>query len=175
MSLLRRLPSIVSSTRCYLRSPVLTGVPRYLSTIVLPPDIDFDELNKKLDSNEVKLFDVRLPKERVEGMIPRSQNFKLQSIGPNILLTEEEFAEKCGFSKPPLNEPMVLSCNSGVRARTAQLAMLAVGYKNVRVYVGSYEEWVEKGAPIDYAEPEPEPEPTPEPEPEPAQETKPKK
>nr|XP_053640826.1 uncharacterized protein LOC128694660 isoform X3 [Cherax quadricarinatus] len=78
----------------------------------------------------------------------------VQMLGVKLLLPEEEFASQLGFDKPKLAEPIVVSCLGGIRARTAQLAMMGVGYKNVRVYVGSYEDWLEKGGPVEYPQSE---------------------
>lgn len=57
----------------------------------------------------------------------------MQALGPQILLPDEEFAVQLGFEKPSLDEPIVVSCLAGIRARTAQLALMAVGYNNVRL------------------------------------------
>lgn len=53
-------------------------------------------------------------------------------LGPYFLLNDEEFAAQLGFEKPALEDPIVITCKLGIRARTAQLAMMAVGYTNVR-------------------------------------------
>lgn len=156
MSLLRRLPSIVSSTSRCLRYPVVTTGPRFLSTsIVLPPDIEFSELNKKIETDEITLIDVRSPQELTDdGMIPTSKHIELRYLGPDILISEDEFVEKYGFKKPPLEEPLIITCLLGLRARTAQLAMMAVGYKDVRVYAGSFKDWLKQGGRVVYPEPE---------------------
>lgn len=136
--------------------PLTSRFPRgFSANISLPPDIDYSELQRKLDSDEITLIDVRLPKERSEeGMIPKSKNIVLEALGPIILFPDEKFTKRFGFKKPALDDPIVVSCLGGIRARTAQLAMMGVGYNNVRVYVGSFEDWVAKGGPVVYPEPD---------------------
>lgn len=56
----------------------------------------------------------------------------VKGFGLAILEPDEDFAAKQGFSKPPLDEPVVVSCLLGIRARTAQLALIGAGYTNVR-------------------------------------------
>ncbi|XP_064115170.1 rhodanese domain-containing protein CG4456-like [Macrobrachium nipponense] len=134
------------------RSFVLKSLVDY---VVFFSDIDYSELQRKLDSDEITLIDVRLPKERSEeGMIPKSKNIVLEALGPIILFPDEKFAKRFGFKKPALDDPIVVSCLGGVRARTAQLALMGVGYNNVRVYVGSFEDWITKGGPVVYPEPD---------------------
>ncbi|XP_063878671.1 rhodanese domain-containing protein CG4456-like [Scylla paramamosain] len=124
------------------------------STISLPPDISFDELKDKMANKEVTVIDVRMPKElREDGMIPESKNLALPWLGPAILQPETDFASQLGFNKPGLDEPIVVSCLAGVRARTAQLALMAAGYANVRVYVGSFEDWIQQGGKVDFLPP----------------------
>ncbi|XP_068228698.1 rhodanese domain-containing protein CG4456-like [Palaemon carinicauda] len=151
--LLRIFPRLSCNSR-YVVPSLSSQFPRCSSTdISLPPDIDFFELQKKLEADEITLIDVRLPKERLEeGMIPKSKNIVLEALGPIIMFPEEKFARRFGFKKPALDDPLVVSCLGGVRGRTAQLAMMGVGYKNVRLYVGSFEDWVEKGGPVVYPE-----------------------
>ncbi|XP_064114674.1 rhodanese domain-containing protein CG4456-like [Macrobrachium nipponense] len=155
MIIRKTFPRLVFNSRC-LMLPLTSQFPQGFSTnISLPPDIDYSELQRKLDSDEITLIDVRLPKERSEeGMIPKSKNIVLEALGPIILFPDEKFAKRFGFKKPALDDPIVVSCLGGVRARTAQLALMGVGYNNVRVYVGSFEDWITKGGPVVYPEPD---------------------
>nr|XP_045595476.1 rhodanese domain-containing protein CG4456-like [Procambarus clarkii] len=156
MNWLAKIPHALLRSGCRFSIPAHCQTSRYLtSTVTLPPDIEFQELKNKLEEDRVTLIDVRTPSELVtDGKIPKSKNLVLQMLGVKILIPEEDFAKQLGFSKPKLDEPVVVSCLGGIRARTAQLAMMGVGYTNVRVYVGSYEDWIEKGGPVEYPEPE---------------------
>ena len=46
------------------------------------------------------------------------------------------------------SEPVVAYCRSGVRASLAYLSMQQAGY-NVRLYDGSYAEWMDSGQPVE--------------------------
>lgn len=59
-------------------------------------------------------------------------SLSVQPLGPYILLSDEEFLEKTGFEKPKKDDPIVVTCLAGIRARTAQMALMAAGYTNVR-------------------------------------------
>ncbi|XP_042864793.1 rhodanese domain-containing protein CG4456-like [Penaeus japonicus] len=153
MNRLARIPLLIQSQVKCMNKISLQSAYRFSSLPPLPKDIDFTELKEELDKDAVKLIDVRLPKElREAGMIPKSKNIILQMLGVSILLPDEVFADKYGFEKPNVDEPIVVMCLAGIRARTAQLAMMGAGYKNVRVYVGSYEDWLENGGPVVYPE-----------------------
>ncbi|XP_071526698.1 rhodanese domain-containing protein CG4456-like [Panulirus ornatus] len=156
MNWLPQLPRVALRPGHRLCAPFLTSASRYSTvSVTLPPDIDFEELKQKLEDNKVTLIDVRVPRELHKvGRIPKSKNIILQTLGPQILLPDEEFAVQLGFEKPSLDEPIVVSCLAGIRARTAQLAMMAYGYNNVRVYAGSFEDWVQKGGPVEHPEAE---------------------
>ncbi|XP_066954451.1 rhodanese domain-containing protein CG4456-like isoform X3 [Macrobrachium rosenbergii] len=149
MNVLRYFSSL-NSSRYLVKPSSFTSAPRCLSTsFTLLPDIEFEELKQRVERNDITVIDVRTPKELTQiGMIPNSKNIKVQSFGPDILLPDDKFAEKFGFKKPALDEPIAVICLAGIRARTAQLAMMAVGYSNVRVYVGSMEDWLEKKGPV---------------------------
>lgn len=56
----------------------------------------------------------------------------VQGLGLAILQPDEDFVEVRGFNKPALDDPLVVTCMAGVRARTAQLALLGAGYTDVR-------------------------------------------
>ncbi|XP_053640825.1 rhodanese domain-containing protein CG4456 isoform X2 [Cherax quadricarinatus] len=156
MNWLVQVPRAILKPGCHFYAPSLIQASRYFTTnVTLPPDIDFQELKQKVEDNKLLLIDVRTPDELIlNGRIPKSKNLVLQMLGVKLLLPEEEFASQLGFDKPKLAEPIVVSCLGGIRARTAQLAMMGVGYKNVRVYVGSYEDWLEKGGPVEYPQSE---------------------
>ncbi|XP_066954435.1 rhodanese domain-containing protein CG4456-like isoform X2 [Macrobrachium rosenbergii] len=133
----------------YICTKVLVYQLYFAARLFFISDIEFEELKQRVERNDITVIDVRTPKELTQiGMIPNSKNIKVQSFGPDILLPDDKFAEKFGFKKPALDEPIAVICLAGIRARTAQLAMMAVGYSNVRVYVGSMEDWLEKKGPV---------------------------
>ncbi|XP_037801792.1 rhodanese domain-containing protein CG4456-like isoform X1 [Penaeus monodon] len=133
MNRLARIPLMIQGQVRCMNKISLQSSYRFSSLPSLPKDIDFVELKKELDKEGVTLIDVRLPKELYEsGMIPKSKNIVLQALGVGILLPDEDFSDKFGFEKPDVDDPIVVMCLGGIRARTAQLAMIGAGYKNVR-------------------------------------------
>lgn len=56
-------------------------------------------------------------------------------------LSEEDFEEEFGFSKPQMDETLVFTCKAGIRSmHAAQLARMA-GYSNLVNYVGGSMDW----------------------------------
>ncbi|KAK7084828.1 Thiosulfate:glutathione sulfurtransferase [Halocaridina rubra] len=155
MSMFRFLPTVVSATSRYaFKTNVVRAFPKFSTNVSLPPDIEFDELKKKVETQEITLIDVRTSGELANvGMIPTSKHFHVYYVGPDILLPDDEFEKKVGFKKPGLDDPLVITCLLGIRARTAQMALMTAGYKNVRVYKGSFTDWSERGGPIVFPEP----------------------
>ncbi|XP_068228701.1 rhodanese domain-containing protein CG4456-like [Palaemon carinicauda] len=154
MNVIKNFSRIIGS-RHLVKPSFFADAPKCFSTsFTLLPDIEFEELKQRVENDDITVIDVRTPKELAQiGMIPNSKNIKVQSFGPDILLPDNEFAEKFGFKKPALDEPIAVICLAGIRARTAQFAMMAVGYSNVRVYVGSMEDWLEKEGPVVFSQP----------------------
>ncbi|KAK3879961.1 hypothetical protein Pcinc_015523 [Petrolisthes cinctipes] len=141
-------------SQAYLCDPAVPFTSHnYCTSPSFLPDVDFKELTEMLETKSITLLDVRLPLELKEmGMIPQSKNLILQPLGPYILLSDEKFLERTGFEKPRKDDPIVVTCLAGVRARTAQMALMAAGYTDVRRYKGSFEDWLEKGGPVVYPE-----------------------
>ncbi|KAG0729202.1 Thiosulfate sulfurtransferase/rhodanese-like domain-containing protein 3 [Chionoecetes opilio] len=143
-----RVPQIAARV-----TPSTQALRCFSAAVKLPPDIAFEELKQKLGDRQVTLIDVRMPGEqRKDGMIPGAKNIGLPWLGPSILQSDEDFTSQLGFKKPVLDEPIVMTCVSGSRSRTAQLAFIGSGYTNVRVYVGSFEDWVERGGKVVFPE-----------------------
>ena len=116
-------------------------------------NIDYDELDKKLNANEITLIDVRQPQELItSGRIPNAKNIGLINLGGTMLLPPEEFEDQLGFKKPDLDAPIAVMCVAGVRSLTAQCALKGIGYTNVRNYQGSFEDWLQQGGDVEYTE-----------------------
>ncbi|XP_050096883.1 rhodanese domain-containing protein CG4456 isoform X1 [Anopheles aquasalis] len=92
---------------------------------------------------EVLLIDVREPAElEATGRIPTSINIPLKTVQRELGLGAEAFEAKYGRKKPALDDPLIFSCRSGVRAGQAALQADQLGFRNVKNYVGS---WLEYG------------------------------
>ncbi|CAL4183872.1 unnamed protein product, partial [Meganyctiphanes norvegica] len=114
-------------------------------------DIEYAELQKKLDAGEITLIDVRNPGELIrDGRIPYAKNVVLMSLGGTMMLSPEEYEARLGFKKPELDSPIAVMCLAGIRSLTAQCALKGIGYTNIRKYKGSFEDWVNQGGLVEY-------------------------
>jgi rhodanese-related sulfurtransferase len=119
------------------------------------------------------LIDVREPHEFEKNTIPTAINIPITSHPDALLLTEEEFQDQFGFTKPPPNKEMVFFCKAGVRSSAAAGIARQAGYvtfspshlpptdvcysyENVGEYRGSWLDWERKGGPGTKTPPAPE-------------------
>ncbi|XP_018026285.1 rhodanese domain-containing protein CG4456-like [Hyalella azteca] len=147
---LRRVAVFQNSLPVYFKAvsalKVHSGPPPHPQLL---PDIDFTELRDRLEKEDVILIDVRAPSELEKlGAVPDAINLPLRTLGQTILLPKEDFEVRMGIKKPDSDAPIATMCMAGVRARTAQLALIGAGYTNVRRYRGSFEDWLEKGGAV---------------------------
>ncbi len=94
------------------------------------------------------LIDVRNRTELNEvGQIPGSVCLPLHEVDAAFGdLDEAEFEQRYGFSRPaPSRKDVVLTCRSGRRVRVADAILKRKGYHNLRIYSGSYKDWVRNG------------------------------
>ncbi|PSN71241.1 Rhodanese-like protein, partial [Corynespora cassiicola Philippines] len=109
----------------------------------------FDDVQRLISSpsDTTVLIDVREPSEYFTNSIPTAINIPVTSQPDALLLSEEEFEDRFGFQKPPVEKEVVFFCKAGVRsAAAAQLAKQA-GYQKVGEYRGSFLDWERKGGP----------------------------
>jgi len=111
------------------------------------PDIriEAEELQKKLES--AIIIDARSPQEFMAGRIPNAILIPFtDGIGEKgSLFKEKEDLEKI-FSEQniPKEKEVVCYCALGHRAANVFTQLKIVGYKNVRLYDGSFADWVGK-------------------------------
>ena len=107
-------------------------------------NIDFEELNEALEWDSILLIDVRNRSELIsKGKIPKSFNVPLHEIVSGVFqLDKQNFTNKYDFEKPEKNDEFVVSCHSGYRALKAGKYLKSLGYRSVRVYNGSFEDWI---------------------------------
>ena len=102
-------------------------------------------------SGSEPIIDVRTPAELDQtGKIPGSYNIPVQDI-KNVFenMPGDAFLEVYGFDKPELDEPFILTCRSGRRARRAEQILVNLGFTKIRVYDGSWNDWTAKNGPIE--------------------------
>ncbi|XP_064455786.1 rhodanese domain-containing protein CG4456-like isoform X2 [Ornithodoros turicata] len=114
-------------------------------------EVTFQDVGNLLASGDRStiIIDVREPAElKNDGRIPGFQNIPLQQLKGALSTTAPEFRAKYGFDQPAKNIPLVFSCRSGRRATAAAEAAIEAGYTNVRVYKGSFQDWVANGGEV---------------------------
>ncbi|RLD73729.1 MAG: hypothetical protein DRJ02_07755 [Bacteroidetes bacterium] len=101
-----------------------------------------------------KLFDARDANEyagtteKSKGHIPGAINLSYKDVlnADNAFKTKDELEKVVAGFGLNADTPIIVSCQSGKRAAVLYVAFTSVlGYKNVKMYDGSYNDWVAKG------------------------------
>lgn len=59
-----------------------------------------------------------------------------------LKLSDAEFKAKYGRDKPKADQEVVFHCKMGGRAGRAAESAMGLGYKNVKNYKGSFNDWI---------------------------------
>jgi hydroxyacylglutathione hydrolase len=94
--------------------------------------VDFDELERMLESDEVEVVDVRELSERDEGYIAGSRNIPYRVV--------RAFADELADGPP-----VVTICSSGNRAAIAASVLAAAGVDARPVLEGGIDDWEARG------------------------------
>jgi len=115
--------------------------------IELPRIINFYALQESLNLGSTLLIDVRNRSElNSPGQIPSSVCLPLHEIlNGAFQLASAQFRERYGFAKPIQSDIFILTCRSGRRILVAEKYMKSLGYNHIRIYPGSFKDWVVKG------------------------------
>ena len=109
-----------------------------MAAIAIPPVLKATELEELLlERPDVRLLDVRTPGEYETVHIRGAYNVPLDTLG--------EHAEEI---RATVDEPVVLVCQSGSRARKAEEALKGAGMPNLHVLDGGVNGWVAAGKPV---------------------------
>jgi thiosulfate/3-mercaptopyruvate sulfurtransferase len=113
--------------------------------------VDHLEVKKKLDHPDTILIDSREnarffgefePIDSVAGHIPSAKNY----FWKDVLNEEGRWKEReeliTHFSEVPLSKEVIVYCGSGVSACPNILALKEAGYSNVKLYAGSWSDWI---------------------------------
>ncbi|HMQ34200.1 MAG TPA: rhodanese-like domain-containing protein [Chloroflexaceae bacterium] len=87
-----------------------------------------EALKEMMDAGNVTVVDVREASEFAEGRIPGAINIPLRTLGQNL-------------DQIPTDQPVVLSCASGLRCSLATPALHIAGLTNVRTFPPSFKGW----------------------------------
>ena len=107
----------------------------------------------------VKLLDTRSPEEFLgqtemdhrPGHIPGAVNLphsETAGADGKLLIEPDLLQQRLASTGITRQDPVVAYCRSGVRASLAYLSMKQAGY-NIRLYDGSYAEWMDSGCPVE--------------------------
>lgn len=81
------------------------------------------------------------PIDRIPGHIPGAINkFFAEGLEQGSYKNSEEQRKR--FAELDQEEPIIVYCGSGVTATPNYIALKMAGFKNVRLYAGSYSDWV---------------------------------
>ncbi|WP_213368154.1 sulfurtransferase [Mesobacillus boroniphilus] len=95
-----------------------------------------------IDSRESKRYlGIEEPIDRIPGHIPTAVNKPWMEGFENGYFKSRADQEK-RFTDLDHNQPIIVYCGSGVTATPNYIALKEAGFKNVRLYAGSYSDWV---------------------------------
>lgn len=113
--------------------------------------VDMEEVKEKLHQPGIILIDSRAPSRYLgdeepmyhrAGHIPGAANYFWKDVlkEDGTWKNEKQLAEH--FSELDKDAEIIVSCGSGVSACPNILALEAAGYKNVKLYPGSFSDWI---------------------------------
>jgi thiosulfate/3-mercaptopyruvate sulfurtransferase len=109
---------------------------------------DADEVNKSISKINVTIVDARSREEYVgsdvratrRGHIPSAVNIDwIRNIEKDVFKSKKKLSRI--YSKIPKNSHVITYCQGGYRAAHAFVALKILGYKKVKMYLGSWGEW----------------------------------
>lgn len=90
------------------------------------------------------------PLDRIAGHIPTALNFDWEQLMENGVFEVTEAVKKKLIPLAENQESITVYCGSGVTATPIFAMLTHLGYENVRLYAGSYSDWVSKeDAPVE--------------------------
>jgi len=113
-------------------------------------EIQFEEMLAGLKEGRLTYLDVRNRSELdTDGRVVGSVVVPLPEVEEAFMLDAGAFLAKYGFAKPGKEaRDVVVTCRSGRRAVAAIEILRSQGYQSLKLYKGSFLEWVERGGPV---------------------------
>ena len=109
---------------------------------------DANEVNKLIRTKNVIILDVRTKEEYVgsevraarRGHIPSAVNMNwIRNVEKDVFKSKDKLSKI--YSKIPKNARVITYCHGGYRAANTFVALKILGYRNVKMYLGSWGEW----------------------------------
>ncbi|MCT8138939.1 sulfurtransferase [Anaerobacillus sp. CMMVII] len=110
-----------------------------------------EEVNKATNSDQVVLIDSRdrlrylgieEPIDKKAGHIPSAVNYFWKDCLTNTGHWQTQAQQEERFKEIDKNKEIIVYCGSGVTACPNVLALKSLGYKNVKLYLGSWSDWI---------------------------------
>ncbi len=129
------------------RNPV-TPTPITLTPKLKPSIfVEYAYVNGKLNNPGTIIIDVSAPNEHKAGNIPGSINVENKSFineAKSQLKTKAEIEKVLADSKIVKDKEIILYCTSSARTGTVYLALKGLGYRNIKIYDGGWNEYKTK-------------------------------
>ncbi|XP_017036299.1 rhodanese domain-containing protein CG4456-like isoform X1 [Drosophila kikkawai] len=104
--------------------------------------VDYEYVKKLPCEPQKLLVDVREPNELEEsGQIPTSINIPLAQVCQELVASKQIFECNYGRKRPELDTEIIFHCRSGKRSLQAAEVAVALGFRNVKNYEGSWLDW----------------------------------
>lgn len=113
--------------------------------------VDMDEVKEKLSNQSAILIDSRAknrylgkvePMYSKAGHIPGAKNYFFKGVLKDNGLWKNTQEIEVHFADLPKDQEIIVSCGSGVSACPNIIALKQAGYRNVKLYPGSYSDWI---------------------------------
>jgi thiosulfate/3-mercaptopyruvate sulfurtransferase len=112
---------------------------------------DTNEVNRSISNKDVTIVDARSREEYVgsevraarRGHIPSAVNIDWEDNVEKAVFKSKQKLSKI-YSKIPKNSQVITYCQGGYRAANAFVVLKMLGYKKVKMYLGSWAEWGNK-------------------------------
>ena len=104
--------------------------------------IEAEELQEKLDT--IVIIDTRSPQEFLAGRIPNARLFPFtDGVGEGTIFKQkDELVQIFNENEIPKGKELVCYCAHGHRASNVFMQLRIAGYENVKLYDGSFADWV---------------------------------
>jgi thiosulfate/3-mercaptopyruvate sulfurtransferase len=117
--------------------------------------VEYDYVKANISNAKVVLVDVRdaaefggtSTKPVSKGHLPGAKNIEWKNVedANGALLPADKLAKVFASQGVTKDKTVILYCATSVRAGIVYVALKSLGYANVKVYDGAYNEWVAKG------------------------------
>jgi rhodanese-related sulfurtransferase len=113
------------------------------------PILGFNEANDWLNGGHAFLIDVREAIQVLNhGKIKTSTRISAYDIMASFTLDEKDFYWKHCVPKPLFHHPILIYCQSGMKAPSVAQKLRKLGYFQVGIMAGGFKQWVANGGDV---------------------------